>query len=340
MNGCNSAAPNSIEIKSYAKINLSLDVLGKRPDGYHEVDMVMQLVDLSDSIRVSVAESGKDNDIDKDSGKDKNRDNEPEIELHITRKDLPTDRGNIAYKAAELMHETFREKSHLPGKIAIEIEKNIPVAAGLAGGSGNGAAVIHALNILWNLKLPLKELKALGAKLGADVPFCISGMASKEANPQLFTYLQNDEKDISTCVRATGTGTELEVLPPLNADIVLSTPPVSVSTAEVYRGIDSITITKKPQTDALIDALKAGSLKEVAKNVDNVLEFFTLKRYDCVMYTKNIASEKTDAEAVLMSGSGPTVFSLYADEGKAKKAFEVMRKENEQTYLCHTLCQR
>ncbi|MCR5481327.1 MAG: hypothetical protein K6F52_00825 [Clostridia bacterium] len=401
-------ARKEIEIKSYAKINLALDVLGKRPDGYHEVDMVMQLVDLSDIVRVSVQQEDAGAPADADgTGSDANAPAEGyaaeavvgadaeekgagstgsgaeapaeapgagavadsdaetalEIEVRAGSPDLPEDRDNIAYRAAELMYGQLmktRNPQFAAGqppeapegrrakeeggahriKIIIEIQKNIPIAAGLAGGSGNGAAVIHALNILWDLKLSLAELEKLGAKLGSDIPFCIVGMAAKEANPEVSAYLKDDAESISTCARATGTGTTLTVLPPLDAYVVLCKPPISVSTAEVYRGIDSVTITKRPKIEALIAGLKEKSLREVAKNVDNVLEFFTFKRYHCVMYTKNTASENTDAEAVLMSGSGPTVFSLYESAEKAAAAFDVLRKENRQTYLCRTLCYR
>ena len=148
-----------IHVKSYAKINLSLDVLRRLENGYHEVEMVMQQILLHDEVDVKWKES-----------------DEPfRIVLQTNRPYLPVDERNLAYKAAQLMHEQYGEGR--TGSLRIDIKKRIPVAAGLAGGSGNGAAVIHGLNSLWNLGLDVSSLNQIGSKLGSDVPFCIMGQA-------------------------------------------------------------------------------------------------------------------------------------------------------------------
>lgn len=327
---------NAITVKAYAKINLSIDVLGKRGDGYHEILTVMGQVDLFDTVRVSWPEShkteetpqngddGKDDDRNGDDGKD------VLISLSTNLPYLPTDSGNLAYKAAELMVKEYgREKT---GRIHIEIEKKIPVAAGLAGGSADCAAVLHALNKLWDLKLGLGTLMALGAALGADVPFCLAGQAAlnKELNLK-------EEPQASTCAVASGIGERLEPATPLKAWVLLSKPPVSLTTAQVYEGLDLLEIPERPDTAELAAGLREGNYFKISKNMTNVLENYSLKEYPSIVYTKNKIAQEGKAYKTLMSGSGPTVFGLYTSKRKGMAAYSKLKTLNEETFLIKTL---
>ena len=303
---------NSITLKAYAKINLSIDVLGKRPDGYHEVLMVMQQVDLYDLVKVSWEAEG--------SG----------ISLSTNLSYLPTDGRNIAYKAAERMaKEYYPEKA---GRIAIEIEKSIPVAAGLAGGSANCAAVLHALNRIWDLKLDLQALMRLGTSLGADVPFCLAGQAALNGELDL-------KKDFmaGTCAVASGIGEKLEPIKPLRAWLILSKPPISISTAQVYSGLNLKEVSEHPNTAELAAGLREGNLYKIAKNMSNVLENYSLKEYPVIMYTKNKIIREGKAYKALMSGSGPTVFGLYTSKRNGMAAYSKLKTLNKETFLIKTL---
>lgn len=318
-------------VRAYAKINLSLDVLGKRPDGYHEVDMVMQAVELYDRVTVEWAD-------DAGAGGAENRGGRIAVTTNLPY--LPINRDNIAYKAAELMAKEFKPEE--PLEIRVHLEKHIPVAAGLAGGSANGAAVLRGLAKLWGLNLPLAELCRLGESLGADVPFCLwaqEGLA---------------------CARATGLGTELSPLPPLDCLVLLSKPPISVSTAKVYGGLrlEGIGADQRPDTEALMQGLRAaaredrprgqeadGGIRQVAANMKNLLETVTLKEFPRVLETKKAMEDAArtareegteGALAVMMSGSGPTIFGLYRDHEAAKEAYRIMKKMNKETYLRRT----
>lgn len=306
---------SEITIKAYAKINLSIDVLGKRPDGYHEVLLVMQQVDLFDTVKVSWQE-------DQEEG--------IRIGLSTNLPYLPADGRNIAYKAAELMSDRYgNEKA---GRIDIDIEKQIPVAAGLAGGSANCAAVLHALNKVWELKLDLGTLMELGAKLGADVPFCLAGQAAL-----------NEELDLgkaplaTTCAIASGIGERLEPVVPLKAWVLLSKPPVSLSTAQVYGGLDLEEIPEHPNTVELAAGLRERNLYKITKNMTNVLEIYSLREYPTIMYTKNMIVQEGKANKALMSGSGPTVFGLYTSRKKGTAAYSKLKTLNKETFLIRTV---
>ena len=305
-----------IQLKAFAKINLSLDILGLMENGFHQVEMIMQQILLCDDIMIRWHE--------KISGGNS-------IKLSTNRYFLPTDNRNLAYKAAMVMIREFGQKRN--GEIIIDIKKRIPVAAGLAGGSSNAAAVLHGLNIIWSLDLSLKELCILGNELGSDVPFCILGQAA--ANDGLKRRFFNDPLKCH-CALATGTGTELKPVKGLKSHLVLSKPPISVSTAEVYKGIDSIHIPKHPDTAEMIRGLESGSIKTVKKNMINVLENFTLKSYPIVMYTKNKMQELCDPECVLMSGSGPTVFCLCSSMHRSKEICREMLKHNKESFWTRT----
>lgn len=361
-----------IDLKSFAKINLTLDVLGTLDNGFHEVSMIMQQILLCDDVRIrwyadpgkpcpvqkACADIGKPHPAQKSHAAAAN-DNvtcgmtktthpmigeNPEsltadirIELSTNRKYLPTDNRNLAYKAAAAMAVRFRkdEKTGEPrlGKLRIDIKKRIPVAAGLAGGSSNAAAVLHGIRKLWNLKLSLRQLCEIGQELGSDVPFCIMGQAA--ANENLKQDFKNDPLACH-CALATGTGTDLRPLKGLRSHLVLSKPPISVSTAEVYKGIDNEIIDRHPNNDEMMKALEKNNRRLIAKNMINVLENFTLKRYPIVMYTKDKLSNLCHSGSVLMSGSGPTVFGLCKNITESKEICKKLLDENKESFWTRT----
>lgn len=273
--------------RSYAKINLTLDITGKRPDGYHDVEMIMQTVSLFDLII-----------IDKTSG---------DIGISTNLKYLPNNDKNIAYKAVKL----FREETGILGGARIIIHKNIPVAAGLAGGSGNAAAVLCALNLLYNTNLSAAELCRMGAKLGADVPYCIMGG----------TYL------------ATGIGDILEPIPSApKAYILLVKPPVSVSTQAIYSEIDTAPIPRHPDTATMKAALADGNLQAIADNLCNVMETVTQAQYPEIrgIKTKMVSN---GALGAVMSGSGPTVFGIFDNYMKVKASADSFSYQYKDVYI-------
>ena len=312
----------NIDLRSYAKINLTLDVRGVNEDGMHLVEMVMQQILLCDDVAIKW-----DPHAEVTEGKDG-----LEINLKTNRKYLPTDERNLAYQAAVLMKERYGGKD-LCGRLDINIRKRIPVAAGLAGGSGNGAAVIHGLNILWGLDLSLRELCAAGAALGSDVPFCIMGQAAE--NKELKERFAADPL-ASHCALATGTGTTLEPIKGLKSHLVLSKPAISVSTAKAYQGIDRIEITERPNTQEMIDGLKTRTMTLIEKNMINVLENYTLMEYPTVVYTKNKMEQLCGDRAVLMSGSGPTVYGLTGSIKEARSICDEMKKINRESFWTRT----
>lgn len=280
---------NNIQLKSRAKINLSLDVLEKRPDGYHEVKMIMQQIDLYDNITLV-----------------ERRDRET-IQILTECEFIPKSNGNIAYRAAELI----RKQYNISCGLDIYIEKNIPVAAGLAGGSSNAAAVLTGLNQLWQLKLTQKQLMELGVSIGADVPFCIMGSAAI----------------------AEGIGEKLTAVDGLkNVWMVLAKPAISVSTAEVYSRLDLSKIANRPDTLKLLKAIKERDLYTLSKNMTNVLETVTERKHPII---KDLKKKMIEYQALgsMMSGSGPTVFGIFKKYEKAKAAYENLKIINRQTYL-------
>ena len=307
-----------IELRSYAKINLSLDVLSLMENGYHEISTVMQQVGLWDLVSLSWEENSQNLEG-------------VSISLTTNRRYLPTDSGNIAYKAAALMAEHYGDSKR--GRLKIHIQKRIPVAAGLAGGSGNGAAVLHGINLIWKLGLSLKTLCELGELLGSDVPFCLMGQA--KSNGILGPSVTKDPL-AATCALATGTGTVLNPLPaPDNLWAVLSKPSVRVSTPEVYRDFDLLLpgeISYRPDTEELIEGLKEKNRQKIINNMINVLENVTLKRYPNIVVIKERLTE-AGAFKTLMSGSGPTVYGLFTDYETAKTAELALKEINRETYL-------
>lgn len=277
--------------RSYAKINLTLDVLGKRDNGYHDVEMIMQTVSLFDLVIVDKTAGG--------------------ITVNTNLKYLPTNERNIAYKAAKL----FFEKTGIGGGARVIIHKNIPVAAGLAGGSGNGAAVLCALNLLFNAGLSVDELCAMGAQLGADVPYCIIG------STQL----------------ATGIGEILTPLPHMKKTTVLIVkPPINVSTGSVYERIDSAPIEKRPETKKIIDGIREGNTAVVAENLCNVMESVTETMYPEIGGIKK-KMLLNGAIGAVMSGSGPSVFGIFDDDKKAKLSHDSFAYQYKDVFVVKTL---
>ncbi len=282
---------NRAMARSFAKINLTLDIVGIRDNGYHNLKTIMQSVNLSDIVIV-----------DKTDG---------EIKITTNKKGLPTNNKNIAYKACEAYYNAL-------GKIGgakILIHKNIPVSAGLAGGSGNAAAVLASLNMLNSYAFSDEELMEIGSSLGADVPYCLMGQ----------TQL------------AEGIGDVLTVLPPLpKCYVLLVTPPISISTPWAYKEFDKCERTVFPDNEKMIEALKNQDYQLICQNLSNVFEDVTLKEYNVISSIK----EKMlllGADGAIMSGSGPTVFGLFTDIKKAKAAHDSLCQLYKDTYLTTTL---
>ncbi len=278
-------------IRANAKINLSLDIVGKREDGYHLLEMVMQSIDLHDEVQLDEVEEG--------------------IVLECDKNYIPLDNRNIAYKAAELLMRTFNIKRG----VSIKISKNIPVAAGLAGGSTDAAAVLKGMNELFKLDLTEEELMALGLQLGADVPFCIKG---------------------GTCL-CTGIGENIEVLEPFKDQIVLLVkPPFGVSTREAYGGFELDKIKKHVETQKLISAMHSRDLSLMNYHMRNLLENVILRKHPMV---KNLKQNLMRLGAItsLMSGSGPTVYGLFDDLEKAKNAMVFFDKSGNEVILTKTI---
>ena len=277
--------------RSYAKINLTLDVLGRREDGYHDVRMVMQTVSLADWITISKCHS--------------------DISVSTNLPYLPNNDKNIAAIAArEFYNYTGRN-----GGCKIKSRKYIPVAAGLAGGSGNAAAVLCALNKLYNTGLTMEELCSIGRRIGADVPYCIMGCTAL----------------------AEGIGEKLTPLAPMpKATILLVRPDINISTKDIYEAIDSEEISKRPDTDAMILALENGDLNAIASNLSNVMGTFIEREYPIV---KGIRRKMmiNGAIGAVMSGSGPTVFGIFDDFYTAKRSHDSFAHQFREVYLASTL---
>ena len=271
---------DTIRLKARAKINLGLDVVRRREDGYHEVKMVMQMLRLYDQIDIEkTQESG--------------------IFVRSNLSFLPTDERNIAYKAAKVMIDQFG----LEQGVIIRIEKHIPVAAGMAGGSTDCAAVLYGMNKLFGLRLNQKKLRELGVKLGADVPYCLMRQTALSE----------------------GIGEILTPISPLqDCPILIAKPSVSVSTRHVYEHLKLDEQTMHPDIDGIVTALADGDLYGVTNRMANVLETVTVPEHPVIDEIKKqmMASGAVNA---LMSGSGPTVFGIFDDEEKAKKACEDMK---------------
>jgi len=280
-----------ISINAMAKINLGLDVLRKREDGYHEVKMIMQSIDLYDRIEMIKTEA-------------------PGIEVSTNLKFLPVNEDNLVYKAVKLLFDAYE----LQGGISINLKKYIPVAAGLAGGSSDAAAVLYGINRMYELKLSLQELMDWGVKIGADVPFCLCGGT----------------------MLAQGVGEVLTPLTPMpECSIVLCKPGYGMSTAKVFGSLKIDEIQRHPDTDSVISALNAGDISRIAGNMYNVLEEIVAKEKTDI---SRIEEEMLSCGALgaIMSGSGSTTFGVFDDEEKAKLAYNKLKAKYKETYIAKT----
>lgn len=279
-----------MRLKALAKINLGLDVIGRREDGYHEVKMIMQTVRLFDRISIQKTENQK-------------------IQVKTNLFYLPENKNNLVYKAAKLLLDEFQ----MPQGVLINLQKFIPVAAGMAGGSSDAAAVLYGMNRMFRLGLSTQELMERGVKIGADVPYCIMrGTALAEGIGEKLT----------------------EISPMPECKILIAKPPISVSTKFVYENLKLNENTLHPDIDLLVQDIERGSLKDIAAHMGNVLESVTIPNYPVIAKIKE-QMIKNGALNAMMSGSGPTVFGLFEDEEKAEYAYRRMRKENlaKQVYL-------
>lgn len=281
---------DKMELKALGKINLGLDVLGRRENGYHDVRMVMQTVYLYDEVTMEKRK-------------------EPGITVETNLFYLPVNEQNIAYQAADLLMEEFQ----IEEGVSIKLNKHIPVAAGMAGGSSNAAAVLFGMNRLFSLGLDEKDLMERGVKLGADVPYCI----------------------MRGTVLAEGIGEILTPLSPMpKCYILIAKPPISVSTKKVYEKLDAGAIVQHPDIDGIIEGLNGEDIEKVAASMGNVLEDVTISEYPVIEQIKD-EMKAAGALNAMMSGSGPTVFGIFTKRSLAKKAYETIWKKKlaKQVYL-------
>lgn len=273
---------DQITRKAYAKINLGLDVIRRRPDGYHEVKMIMQTVGICDIL--TFRKSGRQDGA---------------VTLFLDKKELPCGKENLVYRAAELLTRTHG----LRDGVEITLEKRIPIAAGMAGGSTDAAAVFHGMNELFGLSMSLQEMKDLGVGIGADVPYCIQGgTALSEGIGEILTALPS----------------------PPAAYLLIAKPDISVSTKFVYENLHADTLKKHPDIDGMTQAIRSRSLAGITVRMGNVLETVTVRAYPVIDQIKKKMLE-SGAENALMSGSGPTVFGLFTDKERAAGAAKEIR---------------
>lgn len=273
---------DKIELKAYGKINIGLDVIRKREDGYHDLDMIMQTVGVYDDVIIS-REDGTQT---------------YEIEVSTDADILPNDKGNLAFMAAKVLMEAYDIKA----KVKIHINKRIPIAGGMAGGSADCAAVLRGVNQVFQLGLTDEQLQEYGVKLGADVPYCIVGGTK----------------------RAQGIGEILTDLPtPPKCYVIIAKPDAFVSTKFVYSHIRPAQIENHPDIDGIIESIKAGDLYGMCEKIANVMEDVTIPEYPIIQKVKDILKSNGAVNA-LMSGSGPTVFGIYDDEEKAKQSMDAL----------------
>ena len=281
---------DEIKLKALAKINLGLDVVRRREDGYHEVRMVMQTIHLYDQLLIQKSET-------------------PGIQIHSNLSFLPVNENNLVYKAGKLLMDEF----DIHTGVSVDLNKHIPVAAGMAGGSTDAAAMLYGMNQLFGLKLKRKDLMERGVQIGADVPYCIMrGTALAE-----------------------GIGEKLSSLPPMvKCPVLIAKPVVSVSTKFVYQNLKLNEQTPHPDIDALITDIRNSGFDNICADMGNVLETVTIPNYPVIAQIKE-QMLKSGAKASMMSGSGPTVFGLFGDEETARRARAEMKASGlaKQVYL-------
>lgn len=281
---------DKIKVKALAKINLGLDVLRRREDGYHEVRMIMQTIHLYDQLEIAKT---------KEQG----------IFITTNLDFLPTNENNLIYKAAKLLQDTC----HIEEGVAVDLKKHIPVAAGMAGGSTDAAAVLYGMNEIFHLGLKRQELMELGVKIGADVPYCLMrGTALAE-----------------------GIGEKLKSLPPMpKCPVLIAKPGIGISTKYVYENLKLDENTIHPNIDAQLLAIQKGDLKTLAANMGNLLESVTISDNPIIEEIKQCMMENGALNA-MMSGSGPTVFGLFENDKVAQNAYDMLCQSGlaKQVYL-------
>ena len=284
---------DKIQLKALAKINLVLDVLRRREDGYHEVKMIMQTIGLHDDLEIRKT---------KTSG----------IQVKTNLYYLPTNENNLVYKAAKLLMDEFQ----IQDGVSIQLKKRIPVAAGMAGGSSDGAAVLWGINQMYGLGLSMQALMERGVRLGADVPYCI----------QRGTAL------------AEGIGEKLSVLPPMpKCTILIAKPGISVSTKFVYENLhaNDLKPEQHPDVDSMIEAMRQKDLGLLCSRMGNVLETVTIPAYPVINEIKRTMMDN-GAIGSMMSGSGPTVFGIFDSPVAAKQAVKAVRAAKLAKQICLT----
>lgn len=270
-----------MRLRALAKINLGLDILGKRPDGYHNVRMIMQTIQMYDVLDIRKKE-------------------EPGISLSVNVPYIPSDERNLVYKAAKLLMDEFQIREG----VAIRLEKFIPVAAGMAGGSSDAAAAFVGLNRLFRLNLTEKELMERAVKIGADVPYCIMrGTALAE-----------------------GIGEKLTRLDPLpECYVLVGKPGINVSTKMAYENLNLLEIASHPDIDGMIEDIRRKDLYSMAAKMSNVFEPGIARQYPVIRQIRELM-EENGAVRAMMSGSGPTVFGIFDSKDKMDRAAEVLRE--------------
>ena len=284
---------DKIQLKALAKINLGLDVLRRREDGYHEVKMIMQTIGLHDELEIRKTKT-------------------PGIQVKTNLYYLPTNENNLVYKAAKLLMDEFQ----IQDGVSIQLKKRIPVAAGMAGGSSAGAAVLWGINQMYGLGLPMQALMERGVRLGADVPYCI----------QRGTAL------------AEGIGEKLSVLPPMpKCTILIAKPGISVSTKFVYENLhaNDLKPEQHPDVDSMIEAMRQKDLGLLCSRMGNVLETVTIPAYPVINEIKRTMMDN-GAIGSMMSGSGPTVFGIFDSPVAAKQAMKAVRAAKLAKQICLT----
>lgn len=281
---------DDISLKALAKINLGLDVVRRREDGYHEVRMIMQTIHLYDRLKITKMKT-------------------PGIEIHSNLPFLPVNENNLVYKAGKLLMDEFGIREG----VRVDLLKRIPVAAGMAGGSSDAAAMLYGINQLFGLKLSRQALMERGVTIGADVPYCLMrGTALAE-----------------------GIGEKLKQLPPMvKCPVLIAKPQISVSTKFVYQNLKLDEHTVHPDIDRLIQDIRNKDLQAAARDMGNVLETVTIPNYPVIAQIKEQMMH-SGAVNSMMSGSGPTVFGLFENEKQAKKAYDDMKQTGlaKQLYL-------
>lgn len=284
---------DKIQLKALAKINLVLDVLRRREDGYHEVKMIMQTIGLHDDLEIRKTKT-------------------PGIQVKTNLYYLPTNENNLVYKAAKLLMDEFQIRDG----VSIQLKKRIPVAAGMAGGSSDGAAVLWGINQMYGLGLSMQALMERGVRLGADVPYCI----------QRGTAL------------AEGIGEKLSVLPPMpKCTILIAKPGISVSTKFVYENLhaNDLKPEQHPDVDSMIEAMRQKDLGLLCSRMGNVLETVTIPAYPVINEIKRTMMDN-GAIGSMMSGSGPTVFGIFDSPVAAKQAMKAVRAAKLAKQICLT----